>query len=1022
LVTAVSLDVLAFMAAPANAQQAPPADAGAKPSDELQEVVVTGFRASLEDALAKKRASNQIIESVTAEDIGKFPDQNVAESLQRLSGVQIDRTTASEGTKVRIRGLDYNITLLDEDFFLTGLELYGTGEGAGGGGNRYRDSLESVPTDLIAGVDVFKSPQANQLEGAIGGTINLRLRRALDLKEGLTFGANIRTNRGNVADEWKPNAALVGSYNFENRFGITASVSYDKEFLHDDQLAGQNRGGWLLVNSDGLFRSAGQPAYISPELFYMVNEDQDRKRVGASLGFDWKPGDTLSFSGEWFHSKQDVSIEQANNKVWFDSNNLGRGPDPSQPFSVDPNGVVTEGTFRALGSEVNSNVQATDVKADNFQFSGRWDGGGQVRVNFKGSYSKATLGTLVADADVEKSQYAFPNPDPSSPTGWSSTAALNPTAPGTSGAGVGSPYSFHYVNGNGKFPTVTYLAPFADLLTNPAYSIFKSHWVFGIDNDNKQYAARADLEWDPPFIENKALTFSSGIRYAHRKTDYGLSRFLVDWSNQGNVGGDTTLNLQDGSQFSPPFGPFFYFQDPAIGNKGCDVALLNVPNPTGTGPNPVSSCNRFGSSPRVITPVQSFQTNPERVETISNLIPSGATASGAITVQSRAQMRNPVAWLQSLYPGQPIQEFGFPEESFKVAEKTYATYLMGDLGRHEDRYHVNFGARIVRTQLTVDQNSPVGGGRFWGSDTWNGVTRDFQTIETGRTYTDVLPSFNAVLDVTENSKVRLSAARTVSRQSLFDLGRGFNANFTRQTRNGVDGFAFTSANAGNAELDPFRASQYDLGFEQYIGREGAIIATVFWKEVDSFVFTQTDQVVVPDDFGGTAGPVAHPVNGKGGEIKGFELGGQYVLPIGLGFNANYTYSDSKSPLSTSFDSNLPIPGVSKSAYNAQVFFERFGLGARLSYTWRSKSLDPDLTTFSFPDTANGTVTNYGVWRRKYGQLDAQVSYDVTQNFSVALEGINLTEEDQSEYLQFPNQPFTFKSGDRRVLIGVRARF
>src|SRR5262245_17299276 len=108
LVTAVSLDVLALIAAPAHAQQASPADTGAKPSDELQEVVVTGFRASLEDALAKKRASNQIIESVTAEDIGKFPDQNIAESLQRLSGVQIDRTTGSEGTKVRIRGLDYN--------------------------------------------------------------------------------------------------------------------------------------------------------------------------------------------------------------------------------------------------------------------------------------------------------------------------------------------------------------------------------------------------------------------------------------------------------------------------------------------------------------------------------------------------------------------------------------------------------------------------------------------------------------------------------------------------------------------------------------------------------------------------------------------------------------------------------------------------------------------------------------------------------------------------------------------------
>ena len=123
----------------------------------VEEVVVTGFRASLADALENKRESNQIIESVAAEDIGKFPDQNVAEALQRLSGVQIDRSNG-QGTKVRIRGLDQNVTLLNSDIFLTGLELYTQGEG----NFRETDSLEGIPSELLGGVDVYKSPNAAQ--------------------------------------------------------------------------------------------------------------------------------------------------------------------------------------------------------------------------------------------------------------------------------------------------------------------------------------------------------------------------------------------------------------------------------------------------------------------------------------------------------------------------------------------------------------------------------------------------------------------------------------------------------------------------------------------------------------------------------------------------------------------------------------------------------------------------------------------------------------------------------------------
>ena len=129
LMTAVSLDasLISHLAIAADATT----QTAAK-SDELQEIVVTGFRQSLQTALDAKRKSDLAIESVAAEDIGKMPDQNVAESLQRLPGVQINRGQAGEGTAVLIDGLRQNLVTLNGDLFLTGREFYVSGEASGG--------------------------------------------------------------------------------------------------------------------------------------------------------------------------------------------------------------------------------------------------------------------------------------------------------------------------------------------------------------------------------------------------------------------------------------------------------------------------------------------------------------------------------------------------------------------------------------------------------------------------------------------------------------------------------------------------------------------------------------------------------------------------------------------------------------------------------------------------------------------------------------------------------------------------
>ena len=239
----------------------PASPATSTTSEPLEEVIVTGFRASLADALQNKRESNQIIESVSAEDIGKFPDQNVAESLQRLPGISIDRSNGV-GTKARIRGLDQNVTLLNDDIFLSGLELYTQGEG----NVRETDSLEGIPSELLGGIDVYKSPNASQSESGLGGVINLKTRSPFDLT-GTTLAGNVRY--GDSGEGWEPLGALVFSHEFSERLAVMASVSYDKQLFQTDVLGGQNRGGWRFSNRND--RATVPQNYFAPEYRYATD-------------------------------------------------------------------------------------------------------------------------------------------------------------------------------------------------------------------------------------------------------------------------------------------------------------------------------------------------------------------------------------------------------------------------------------------------------------------------------------------------------------------------------------------------------------------------------------------------------------------------------------------------------------------------------------------------------------------------------------------------------------------------------
>jgi iron complex outermembrane recepter protein len=1001
LMTAVSFDFSLTGHAAFAADQAQ-SSSQTKNSEDLQEIVVTGYRQSLQTAIDAKRASNLPIESVAAEDIGKMPDNNVAESLQRLPGVQIDRSGANgQGNSVLIDGLRQNLVTLNGDVFLTGKEFYVSGEASNGGAgaNKQYGSLETIPSELVSGIDVIKNPNAAITEGGLGGTIDLKTADPLLAPNGLSLNGLFRESDAQRQNSKTPDGTLVGSFKLNDHIAFSASLTYSELKTHTEEYQDANRSGWVTSNSatapyTGLLTAdkVGTIAqsYIVPQLGYFTDVNDETKERGASFDVGIRLTDAITSNFLWFYSREDETTIDYSDKAWFNGQDTSPLPgiDPTQPFAIDGNGVVQNATFNALGAETATLFQENIAQANNFQWVTKFDDGGPLRGVLDGSFAHATSNLQAAQADIEHGFYA---------TGGGMATA--PTAPGCNNGQLcpaGGPgnhgYEFNYANGGTSgLPSVNYLSPYADVLSNPAYATFKSNWAWANKTDQKNFAVKGELKWDPPFVTEIKTTITAGVRYAGRDVDQTFGRYLINGTlADGEVAGTNTGTPAAG------FGPWLYFQDPGYGNP-------SIPYSTAL------------SNPGLASTVNNFRAGPILVK---NPYTSGMT--------------NPSTFLQTVWGGAGVpnmteQFFKDDLSSFEVRERTTSPYLMIDLGGPSSRIHMNVGVRLVNTDLTINGGGAnPAGPTYFGTASWNGLESNVVSVTTKRNYTDVLPSFNMTLDVTDTQKVRFGAAKVVAPQDLYSLGLGQSYNFTRGANDPVTGnarFFFDGGSSGNPNLDPYRASQFLLSYEDYFAPGGLASLATFYKQVDNFVEQENIATKVNDDFGGTTNNVSLPVNAGNGRIYGIEAGGQYAFGNavgwlqGFGAAANYTYSQSQSQQPTSFTTRGPIPGVSKNALTGTLYYENHGFSIRGSYSYRDKALNDSQvgSTFTF-----GGKT-YEVFSAPYGQLDAQASYDFNRHVGVIVSVQNLTDEAQHTYLQWPNEPFTYDDPGRRFFVGIKGK-
>ncbi|TQV80115.1 TonB-dependent receptor [Exilibacterium tricleocarpae] len=937
----------------------------------IEEVVVTGIRASLEAASELKRADSRVIDAIVAEDIGKLPDNNIAEALQRVTGVSINRNFGV-GSEVSIRGLKQNRVEINGRSTMGG----GTSDAEGGGRNGV--NFEDFPAAFLSRVEVIKSPTPEMVEGALGGTINLVTARPLELNAPLT-AVSLLGEYADKSEDWAPILNVSGGRSWDlgdaGTFGAMTMVSYQDRTLRRDESLVQLQVGAVDFNNDGVIDDADN-AQNTPSGNYVYGREhtfnprtENRERTAFNLSLQWAPA---SEQGQFY---LDFNItERSGSQEAFSLLHVGGTPITTPGVThEDGDGQLQDFELSVLPLQTSaSNFRNTD--SFSHALGGEWDFTDKLKVSAEFSTSEADTYEPTSEFRFRGIDRALEEANPAASNEWFSLV--------------------RFVGSQSGAPTVDFEEGF--LLTDQQNQAFRRYEDTRDNAVNEEDAFRLDVEYAEPFGMQWISAVKAGFRSTERDFEQTRRQLRI-----ANIHRD--LLDVDGNP------DIIWMEDIAAQFPGqiVDYSWGDAFDYSGrNGPYELSRVTAFN--------VSTLRNQQATFDIVKQLL---AGTNLAITGDLNANLA--------------FQEGFFTE----INEDTSAFYLQTELDFGSVRAVV--GARYVETDIT-------------SSAFEQGVI-----VSDGTTYDDTLPSLNITWDFSENTVLRFAAGKVMRRADFDELSPAFNFQD-----------AFTTATRGNPDLEPFRATQYDISAEHYWGSGNAASVAIFYKDIQSFlksdsfcadlpdiVATQTnkddfDKVCVrPEGVGdsptftfsssraeldafdaqGRLGvETTTRTNGESGKVQGLEVGYQQMMDFlpgrwsGLGVNLNYTYADSEDP------DGVPLEDISKDTFNAQFFYEYQGLGIRLAYTFRDRFLDNFDTKRVRPlgvsvgaDPDDPTMGND--YREDLEQWDFSATYDINDNFTVVANITNLTGE-STVNTGATGTAFQVLESDRRLTLGLRAKF
>lgn len=401
--SALALAVAALCSAPLHAQQAEPAEPAQDEATTLDAVVVSGIRGSVYRAQDIKREADTFVDSVTALDIGALPDRSVTETLSRIPGVTIDRFLSvgdpehfsAEGGGVQVRGLTQVRS-----------ELNGRDSFSASGGRAL--SFQDVPSELMAGVDVYKNQTAEMIEGGLGGTVDLRTFMPLDFEES-RLGVSFSANRGDFADKLKPSGSILYSNRWDTdagEFGILVDVAHSELATRTDGMF--VRPFFNNANTDLDGDGTSENLWLPRGADWRTLE-YERERQGAYVAMQWRPNENLELFATAFQSRYDeLWYEDA---IFLDNDPLQVRLDASEPYDLDGN-VFVSGRLRSAGNiPMGADIRASHRESRTRDFSAglKWLIGDRtefstdvqyIRADTRALDSTVTLGLNVPYIDV----------------------------------------------------------------------------------------------------------------------------------------------------------------------------------------------------------------------------------------------------------------------------------------------------------------------------------------------------------------------------------------------------------------------------------------------------------------------------------------------------------------------------------------------------------------------------------------------------------------------------------------------
>ena len=340
------------------AQEEVKAAAAADVDPAAPSVVVSGTRASLAKSLDLKRNASIIQDSISATELGRFPDDNVADSLAHISGVSISRTKGGEGQYINVRGLGsgYNIVTLNNRILAT------DGDG--------RDfAFDVLPSEVISGADVMKSAQASQIEGSIGGSVNLRSARPLDYP-GLHTSVRAEADRNDLSEKYGRKISGVYSQTFNNNtMGVLLGAVYSKRTVRTDSLQSQtfdaDSPGSFDANKDGKI-SADESGLLGVCCIAFGSVFEQKERAALSGAFEWKPSSDFRLSTDFLVTRLDAP-QVGYNQAYYVKATEGRWSDV-----VIKDHVVTSMTVADMIPEIANITSNRVVDTKQFGVKANW--------------------------------------------------------------------------------------------------------------------------------------------------------------------------------------------------------------------------------------------------------------------------------------------------------------------------------------------------------------------------------------------------------------------------------------------------------------------------------------------------------------------------------------------------------------------------------------------------------------------------------------------------------------------------